>query len=213
MRNTQPHLAHDRRLRDRVLSDRHRHRGPPDHRQGHQERLDHRRRRQEPVAVERRSHRRRLRRSQRGRPGPAGPAGPAGPSGPAGPAGPPGPTALGQLTHVKRELQIGAGQIDSVEVECPPGQGVVSGGFSVVGGDTYAFFSDSFGSPNSWAVGVDNFYSSLTATARATALCAPSGVAVTPRTGVRFDEQVAALVAARRAEHVRDARARSSARR
>ena len=133
---------------------------------------------------------------------------------PAGPAGPPGPTALGQLTHVKRELQIGAGQVDSVEVECPPGQGVVSGGFSVVGGDTYAFFSDSFGSPNSWAVGVDNFYSSLTATARATALCAPSGCCGhAAGWECALTSRLRRLVAARRAEHVRDARARSSARR
>jgi hypothetical protein len=91
-----------------------------------------------------------------------------------------------------------------VAVACPAGQNIVSGGFQSLGAETEVFFSDSFGSPNTWAVGLDNFYDSLTGTVTAVAFCAPAGQAVAAENkNARARDSVTDAVAARRASHTR----------
>jgi len=139
-----------------------------------------------------------VRKALKGNTGPRGPQGAAGPAGPAGAQGPAGPSVLSGLNRIEAAGTIAAGAVDSLTVTCPPGQGVVSGGFAASSG--VVFFADTFGATNAWSVGIDNAGSAVAADATAIAFCANSGQAVAPRSGSREDK-VAAAVAARRAEH------------
>jgi hypothetical protein len=125
-----------------------------------------------------------------------------GPVGPAGMPGPPGPSTLGHLTRVDQQKTLAPGAVDSVDATCPAGQNVVSGGFQSVGADSEVFFADTFGSPNTWSVGLDNFDSTLSATVDAIAFCAPAGsaVAATARSS-HARAAVARAVAAELATH------------
>lgn len=129
--------------------------------------------------------------SVKGPAGPAGPAGVAGPQGPQGPAGAPGPSSIQQISRVTASMSVAAGQVDGPTVACPPGQGIVSGGFQSAGAG-YVFTSDSFG-VRSWSVGYDNFDATVAADVTAIAFCAPAGSAITPKSaGTSFADAVAA---------------------
>lgn len=121
-----------------------------------------------------------------------------GPQGPAGPQGPPGPAVLGRLTTVGASLSVPAGGVETVTAVCPPGHGVVSGGWTIIGVSN-AFIDDTFDGA-SWTVGVDNFDSPVSAEADVFAYCAPRGQAVIVRRSDRR-ERIAAAVAAQRAVH------------
>jgi hypothetical protein len=114
-----------------------------------------------------------------------------------------GAVTVHQISRVVASKTIGPGGVDSVTVACPPGQGVISGGFTSTGADTEVFFSDSFGSPNTWAVALDNFDSSLSGNVTAVAYCAPSGQAVAPSAAAtsRARARAQAAVARQRASH------------
>lgn len=136
-------------------------------------------------------------RALKGNQGERGPQGPQGPAGPSGAA-----AALGKIVRVQSpELTIFAGDIDGPTATCPSGYALVSGGYDTIGADTEVFFADDFGSRNSWSVGVDNFDSSIEATAVAIAYCAPSGKAVSAARHIDVDAKVDRLVARQLAAH------------
>jgi hypothetical protein len=131
-----------------------------------------------------------------------GPQGPQGPRGAQGPEGPPGPNIVNRLTRVEAEKTVAAGDVDSVDATCPAGQGIVTGAFRSISADGEVFFSDTFESPDSWAVGLDNFDSTVEGTVTAIAFCAPSGQAVgASNRSVR--KQIEAAVAAQLDRHAR----------
>jgi hypothetical protein len=129
--------------------------------------------------------------------------GPEGPRGPAGPQGPPGPVALGGITRVENTAILAPGDINSVSVSCPAGQGLVSGGFSGIAADGEIFFADSFGSRTSWSVGLDNFDSTVEGDVTAIAFCAPAGQAVVAARSTGWRKRVRAAVAEQRAARLR----------
>lgn len=102
-----------------------------------------------------------------------------GPRGFQGSQGPAGPTVLGRIAYVERSFTVGAGAIDIQGVDCPAGYRVVSGGFTIIGGNTVPFVDKSY-SGAEWSVGVDNFNSSISADATAHGWCAPAGQAISP---------------------------------
>lgn len=124
-----------------------------------------------------------------------------GSTGPAGQQGPAGPVATGTITQVQSILlTIAPGDIGTVNVNCPPGMNIVSGGFESASADGEIFFASTFGSPTSYAVGLDNFDSPVEADVSASALCAPAGKAVLARR-VSVKTKAARLVAQQRAAH------------
>jgi hypothetical protein len=100
-----------------------------------------------------------------------------GPRGFQGPQGPAGPTVVNRLGTVTGAMSVGAGGIDILTVACPPGQAVVSGGWTIIGGATVPFVDKSYDDV-SWSVGIDNFNSSISADPEVYAHCAPAGQAV-----------------------------------
>jgi hypothetical protein len=112
-----------------------------------------------------------------------------------------GPVGVSKLTRVEVSKPVAPGGIDDVTATCPAGQGVVSGGFRSVSAGSEVFFSDSFGAPNSWAVGLDNFRSSQTGTVTAEAYCARTGYAAGAASAGRARARIAAAVARQRAAH------------
>jgi hypothetical protein len=141
-----------------------------------------------------------------GRQGAAGPSGPQGLPGPPGAAGPPGEgqTVGTQYNLIQPNAQtviqtVGPGAVQSASAICPPGYAVVSGGFRSSGSrGAKVFFNDSFGSSDTWAVGVDNSGPGR-ATIAVTAYCVPSGQAPDKPSGSsgEAEDAVAAAVAAR----------------
>jgi hypothetical protein len=124
-------------------------------------------------------------RGPRGEQGTPGLQGPAGPSGPQGLPGPPGPAGEGQTVGTQYNLiqpnaqtitqTVGPGAVQSAQAICPPGYAVLSGGYRTSGSPgAEVFFNDSFGSRDTWAVGVDNS-GHRRATIEVTAYCVPSG--------------------------------------
>lgn len=128
--------------------------------------------------------------------------GPSGGQGPAGPAGPAGPVNVGAIVRVESpEVVIAPGDVDHATASCPPGTGLLSGGFSFIAADGEVFYEQDFGSRNSWSVGGDNFDSSVTGELTAFAFCAPSGSAVAARVGkARVESRADARDAAQRAK-------------
>ena len=142
------------------------------------------------------------RRGRRGLRGFKGSKGAQGVPGPQGLQGPAGPTVVNTLSRFEVTATIAAGDVDSVTVNCPGGQGVVSGGYRSISADGEVFFQDSFGSPNSWSVGLDNFDSPISGSVTAVAYCAPSAQAVAPRAGrVASEARTDAAVAVQRDRH------------
>jgi hypothetical protein len=130
-------------------------------------------------------------RGPRGRQGTPGLQGPAGPSGPQGLPGPPGPAGEGQTVGTQYNLiqpnaqsivqTVGPGAVQSATVGCPPGYVVLGGGYQSTGSRAAeVFFSDSFGSRGTWAVGLDNSRGAGRATLTVTAQCVPAAPAADP---------------------------------
>jgi hypothetical protein len=103
--------------------------------------------------------------------------GPRGFTGPQGIQGPPGPTIVNRIGTYGAAMSVGPGGIDILTVACPPGHAVVSGGWTIIGGDTVPFVDKTYDDV-SWSVGIDNFNSSISADAEVYAHCAPAGQAV-----------------------------------
>jgi hypothetical protein len=150
-------------------------------------------------------------RGPQGTQGVAGAAGPAGPQGLSGPPGPTGPAGEGQTVGTQYNLiqpnaqtvtqTVGPGAVQSASAICPPGYAVLGGGYRSSGSEgAEVFFNDSFGSRDTWAVGVDNS-GSRRATIAVTAYCVPSGQGgeQPPASGDGAEEAIADAVAARRA--------------
>jgi hypothetical protein len=72
-----------------------------------------------------------------------------------------------------------AASID-LDVQCPAGHSIVSGGWTIISGAAVPFVDKSY-SGTEWSVGVDNFDGVLSAEATAHAWCAPTGAAVVAR--------------------------------
>jgi|SRR5688500_7033317 hypothetical protein len=119
-----------------------------------------------------------------------------------GPRGPAGPTVVNQLRRVEASKTVAAGDVDSATATCPGGYGVITGGYLSASADGEIFINDSFDSPNSWSVGLDNFDSPIEGDLVAVAYCAPSGQAVAASDG-RIRERVEAAVDAQRENHAR----------
>lgn len=120
-----------------------------------------------------------------------------GPRGLTGPTGPQGPSVVGRVAYVERSFSVAPGDVDIQGVDCPAGMNIVSGGFTLIGGDV--FVSKSYGG-HEWSVGVDNYDSSLDATATAHAWCAPAGQAIAAKhvsIGAKRSKDIAALRATR----------------
>jgi hypothetical protein len=104
-----------------------------------------------------------------------------GPAGPAGAPGPPATPALARITRVEEHLPVAPGTVGIATVECPDGQGIVGGGFSVpppnrLTSQGTVFFSDSLGSPNSWSVGLQFLNAGMFGSeVYAAAYCVPQG--------------------------------------
>jgi hypothetical protein len=144
-----------------------------------------------------------------GVPGAGGPAGPQGLSGPPGPAGPAGEgqTVGTQYNLIQPNAQtvtqtVGPGAVQSASAVCPPGYAVLGGGYRSSGSPgAEVFFNDSFGSRDTWAVGVENS-GPRRATIAVTAYCVPSGQPTTeqpPAASAGAEGAIANAVAARRA--------------
>jgi hypothetical protein len=155
--------------------------------------------------------------SQRGARGPRGAQGTpglqgvAGPSGPQGLPGPPGPAGQGQTVGTQYNLiqpnaqtitqTVGPGAVQSTSAVCPPGYAVLGGGYQASGSrGARVFYNDSFGSRDTWAVGVDNSGPGR-ATIAVTAYCVPAGPTAEGSGASEGDPQdaIAEAVAARRA--------------
>jgi hypothetical protein len=83
----------------------------------------------------------------------------------------------GAIKYTGSETIIGPGGIDFAAVNCPPGFRVVYGSYSSVSPGSEVFFSGSFGSERTWAVGLDNFdnrHSKRMGAVKVRAACAPS---------------------------------------
>jgi hypothetical protein len=81
------------------------------------------------------------------------------------------------MEHVSSETMLGPGGIDFATVDCPPGYRVVYGSYRSVAPGSQVFFSGSFGSERTWAVGLDNFdnrHSKRMGAVKVSAACAPS---------------------------------------
>jgi hypothetical protein len=126
--------------------------------------------------------------------------GPRGAQGPTGPQGPAGPSAVSRIQRVEATLTVGPGVVESVSVNCPAGTSLVSGGWVIIGGGSYPFYEDDFGTRNSWTVGVDNFNSPIEAEGTAIAYCSATGVAVASRK-VNITKKANALERQQRAVH------------
>jgi hypothetical protein len=135
--------------------------------------------------------------------GPRGPRGPRGTQGLQGAQGPPGPVNLGRIEHVESAtVVIPAGGLGSATATCPPGYGVMSGGFSSASADGEVFSEHPFGSRTSWTVLFDNFDSLVEADLSAVALCAPAGAAATPASVDRPSRAlIREAIRAQRAKH------------
>ena len=107
--------------------------------------------------------------------GTQGVSGPMGPIGPAGPMGPAGPSTAGKIVIINASKAVPAGKVDSVTAVCPPGHRIVSGGFTLIGGDVWS--SKTYDSV-SWTVGSSGYDWSIATTVEAHAHCAPAGIAV-----------------------------------
>jgi collagen triple helix repeat protein len=152
-------------------------------------------------------------RGPRGADGAPGLQGVAGPSGPQGLPGPPGPAGEGQTVGTQYNLiqpnaqtviqTVGPGAVQSATVACPPGYIVLGGGYHSSGPrDAEVFFSDSFGSRDTWAVGMDNSRGAGRATVTVTAQCVPASPAAQSSAAVSNSEaraEIADAVSARRA--------------
>jgi hypothetical protein len=80
----------------------------------------------------------------------------------------------GSIVRVEMTTVIGPGAVDSARVSCPAGYRIVYGSFRSVSPESDVFFSDSFGSTRTWAVGLDNFDSKTLGQVTAVAACAPT---------------------------------------
>jgi hypothetical protein len=81
------------------------------------------------------------------------------------------------MVHVGSETILGPSGIDFAAVNCPPGYRVVYGGYRSVAPGSQVFFSGSFGSKRTWAVGLDNFdnrHSKRMGAVKVSAACVPS---------------------------------------
>jgi hypothetical protein len=151
-------------------------------------------------------------RGSRGPTGTPGLQGPAGPSGPQGLPGPPGPAGEGQTVGTQYNFvqpnaqtivqTVGPGQVDSASAGCPPDQVVLGGGFRSSGSRAAkVFVDDSFGSRDTWTVGLDNSGGASRATVAVTAYCMPAGqaAALPAAPGGAPEAAIADAVASRRA--------------
>lgn len=129
------------------------------------------------------------------------PKGPQGPAGAQGPQGPPGPNIVSRMTRVEASAIVAAGDVSSVTATCPPGMGIVTGGFASASADGEVFYSDTFGSTNTWSVGLDNFDSLVEGDVTAVAFCSPSGAAVASRVKISPRRAERAALTARRRAH------------
>lgn len=109
------------------------------------------------------------------------------------------PISLSRIDVVYSTLTVAPGGVEILTVSCDPGRSVVSGGWSIIGGDTTPFVDKSYDDV-SWSVGIDNFNSSLTADAEVYAYCAKSGQAMSAGRSDRRVE-IRRDVAAQRASH------------
>lgn len=88
----------------------------------------------------------------------------------------PAAVAVAKLTPIEVTQAVPAGAVTHVTASCPPGMNAISGDWQIIGGYSYPFYEDT--GATGYSVGVDNFESSLTATATARVFCAPAGAAV-----------------------------------
>jgi hypothetical protein len=132
-------------------------------------------------------------RGARGTSGPSGPAGPPGVAGPTGPTGPQGPPGLQTIKGYQASGTIAGGTVNTLSATCPAGEGIVSGGGFTSSGTIFLDHR----SGNGWAIGVDNFDSSLSADAVVYLYCAPGTTASGTEQGASVESQVAAYRAAR----------------
>ncbi|MDX6717110.1 MAG: hypothetical protein QOH30_3668 [Baekduia sp.] len=150
-------------------------------------------------------------RGAKGTPGLQGAAGPSGPQGLPGPGGAAGPAGEGQTVGTQYNLiqpnaqtvvqTVGPGAVQSAAAICPPGYAVLGGGYRSSGSPgAEVFFNDSFGSRDTWAVGVDNS-GPARATIAVTAYCVPSGQPADQPSGSGRDAEdaIAQAVTQRRA--------------
>jgi hypothetical protein len=89
-------------------------------------------------------------------------------------------------------VPIAAGTISSGTISCPAGAVVISGGYSLTGGEASAIFDHKSG--NGWSVGVDNLAAAVgaggtgeTATVVVEAQCATTATATTSTSSARAD--------------------------
>jgi len=113
----------------------------------------------------------------------------------------PQPQALNRPDKVTASATYGPGTVEILTATCPPGEAIVSGGWTIIGGATVPFVDKSY-DETSWSVGVDNFQSSIDADAEVDAYCAPAGEAIAASASKRA-HLIAADEAARRAVHTR----------
>lgn len=111
----------------------------------------------------------------------------------------PQPQTLNRLDKVSSSATYGPGAIEILTATCPPGEAVVSGGWTIIGGGTIPWIDKSY-DDTSWSVGVDNFDSSISADADVDAYCAPAGEAIAASASKRA-HLIARDEAARRAVH------------
>jgi hypothetical protein len=124
--------------------------------------------------------------AKRGMEGPEGATGPMGPIGPPGPMGPAGPSVVGKVVVVTAKIVVAAEDVDTVTAVCPAGHRIVSGGFTLIGGDVW--LSKSYDNV-SWSVGSSGW--SIPTEAEAFAHCAPAGVAVAASAGAQAKRDAA----------------------
>lgn len=88
------------------------------------------------------------------------------------------PISAAQIHTVYTTATYGPGAVEILSVDCDAGENVVSGGWTIIGGNTIPFVDKSY-DERSWSVGVDNFNSSITADTEVYATCAPAGELMT----------------------------------
>lgn len=102
--------------------------------------------------------------------------GPQGPTGPQGAAGPVGPSVVSKLTPIYGLADLAAGDTDIFTMNCPAGQSVVNGGFTIFLGEVW--LSKTYDG-RSWSIGISNWDGSIPSTENEVwAFCAPTGSSV-----------------------------------
>lgn len=142
----------------------------------------------------------RAQRQLKGNRGPQGTQGVPGPKGDTGPQGPPGPVNTTEQMKVTATKTLAPGAIDGAAAECPAGQRVLSGGYSMISGGAEVFVDRPSDADGAWIVLFHN-YSTTSGDLTVYAYCAQEGKAILGRrsAGGGVATEVSSLVAKYRA--------------